>query len=94
MFDLLIRADLLPDNTDALRVKSVTRELLATLKRGKLKFDWRKYQGTQAAVRVAIEQTLDDGLPEVCNATVLQQAADAVYAHFFGQYSRGSHDST
>ena len=63
VFDLLMRPS--PDLTDAERtqVKRVADELLATLKRGKLVLDWRKQQATRAAVRVAIEETLDR-LPE------------------------------
>lgn len=87
VFDLLVSADLPLSDANEMQVKGVAKTLLETLKRDKLKLDWRKFQGTRAAVRIAIERALDDSLPEVYDATFFQQAADAVYEHVFEQYS-------
>jgi type I restriction enzyme R subunit len=85
VFDLLMRPS--PDLTDAERtqVKRVADELLATLKRGKLVLDWRKQQATRAAVRVAIEETLDR-LPEAYTRQIYAQKCDTVYQHVFDSY--------
>ena len=87
VFDLLVSADLPLSDADEKQVEGVAKTLLETLKREKLKLDWRKYQGTRAAVRVATERALDDSLPEVYDAAFFQQAANAVYEHVFEQYS-------
>ncbi len=67
------------------QVKKVADELLATLKRGKLVLDWRKQQATRAAVRVAVEETLDR-LPEAFTRQIYAQKCDAVYQHVFDSY--------
>ncbi len=41
-------------------VKRIARNLLRILKEEKLVLDWRKSQRTRAAVRVAIEEALDN----------------------------------
>ncbi len=90
VFDLLMRPS--PGLTDAERtqVKRVADELLATLKRGKLVLDWRKQQATRAAVRVAIEETLDR-LPEAYTRQIYAQKCDTVYQHVFDSYWDDGH---
>jgi type I restriction enzyme R subunit len=90
VFDLLMRPA--PDLTEAekLEVKRVADELLATLKRGKLVLDWRKQQATRAAVRVAIEETLDR-LPNAFERQIYAQKCDAVYQHVFDSYWDDGH---
>ena len=63
MFDLLTRPE--PDLTDSEKnkVKSVAQKLLMTLKQEKLVLDWRKQQQSRAAVKLAVEKILDEGLP-------------------------------
>ena len=85
VFDLLMRpAPPLSDNEKS-QVKRVAEELLAILKRDKLVLDWRKQQGTRAAVRVAVEETLDR-LPEAFTRQLYAQKCDAVYQHVFDSY--------
>jgi type I restriction enzyme, R subunit len=60
-------------------------ELLSTLKRGKLVLDWRKQQATRAAVRVAVEETLDQ-LPGTFTRKIFAEKCDAVYQHVFDSY--------
>ena len=58
----------------------------ATLDQGdKIVLDWRKQQGTRAAVRVAVEETLDR-LPEAFTRQLYAQKCDAVYQHVFDSY--------
>ena len=61
------------------------RELLETLKREKLVLDWQKTQATRAAVRVAVEDKLDE-LPVVFTREIYTQKCDAIYQHIFESY--------
>jgi type I restriction enzyme R subunit len=90
VFDLLTRPA--PDLTDDERsqVKNVADDLLHVLKRGKLVLDWRKQQATRAAVRVAIEETLDR-LPDAYERQIYAQKCDAVYQHVFDSYWDDGH---
>ena len=63
IFDLLVRPAPELSDDEKSQVKRVAEELLTVLKRRKLVLDWRKEQATRAAVRVAVEETLDR-LPE------------------------------
>ena len=90
IFDLLTRpAPELSDDETA-QVKSVAEELLAVLKRGKIVLDWRKEQNTRAAVRVAVEETLDR-LPEKYTRQIYAQKCDVVYQHVFDCYWDDGH---
>ena len=73
-----------------MQVKKVADELLAILKRNKLVLDWRKQQFTRAAVRVAVEETLDR-LPEAFTRQIYAQKCDAVYQHVFDSYWDDGH---
>ena len=85
VFDLLMKPA--PELSDAekTQVKTVAEELLAILKRDKIVLDWRKQQATRAAVRVAVEETLDR-LPEAFTRQIYAQKCDAVYQHVFDAY--------
>jgi type I restriction enzyme R subunit len=85
IFDLLMRPA--PELTEAekAQVKTVAEDLLVTLKRGKIVLDWRKEQNTRAAVRVAVEETLDR-LPEKFTRQIYAQKCDVVYQHVFDSY--------
>ena len=90
IFDLLMRpAPELSDDEKA-QVKRVAEELLAVLKRSKIVLDWRKEQNTRAAVRVAVEETLDR-LPEKFTRQLYAQKCDAVYQHVFDCYWDDGH---
>jgi type I restriction enzyme R subunit len=90
IFDLLMRpAPELSDNEQG-QVKNVAEELLAILKRDKIVLDWRKEQSTRAAVRVAVEETLDR-LPEKFTRPVYAQKCDVVYQHVFDSYWDDGH---
>jgi type I restriction enzyme R subunit len=90
VFDLLMRpAPELSENEKG-QVKRVAEELLGVLKRGKIVLDWRKEQSTRAAVRVAVEETLDR-LPEKFTRQIYAQKCDAVYQHVFDSYWDDGH---
>ena len=63
IFDLWTQPDITLTEKDKLEIKKVAKELLSTLKQEKLVLDWRRRQQTKAAVKVAIEEALDQ-LPE------------------------------
>jgi type I restriction enzyme R subunit len=71
-------------------VKRVAEELLTVLKRNKIVLDWRKQQATRAAVRVAVEETLDQ-LPEKFTRQLYAQKCDVVYQHVFDSYWDDGH---
>jgi type I restriction enzyme R subunit len=86
LFDLLTKPQI--DMTDAERdkVKATARELLATLKAGKLVLDWRKRQQARAEVRVTIEKLLDQGLPRAYTPKLFEQKTAAVFQHVYDAY--------
>lgn len=85
IFDLLMRPAPELSEDEKAQVKRVAEELLALLKRDKIVLDWRKEQSTRAAVRVAVEETLDR-LPEKFTRHLYSQKCDAVYQHVFDSY--------
>ena len=68
------------------QVKATARELLVTLKAGKLALDWRKRQQARADVRVTIEKTLDQGLPRAYTPELYEQKTTAVFQHVYDSY--------
>jgi len=90
IFDLLMRPAPELSENEKTQVKRVAEELLAVLKRGKIVLDWRKEQATRAAVRVAVEETLDR-LPERFTRQIYAQKCDIVYQHVFDSYWDDGH---
>ena len=88
VFDLLTRPAL-PEHelTEEEReeVKAVSKKLLDTLKQEKLVLDWRKRQQSRAAVRLAIENILDE-LPGCYTLEIYAQKCEAVYQHIYESY--------
>jgi hypothetical protein len=70
-------------DADRDKVKSIARELLATLKAEKLALDWRKRQQSRAEVRVTIETLLDQGLPRVYTPELCEKKTTAVFQHVY-----------
>ena len=85
VFDLLMRPAPELSEDEKCQVKRVAEELLDVLKRDKIVLDWRKEQATRAAVRVAVEETLDR-LPDAFTRPIYAQKCDAVYQHVFDSY--------
>jgi len=61
---------------------------LLTLKQEKLVLDWRRRQQSKAAVKVAIEEALDQ-LPESYSTEAYQRKCQEVYQHLYECYSLG-----
>lgn len=89
VFDILTRPRVKMSDADRERVKATARELLTTLKAGKFALDWRKKQQACAAVRVAIEEHLDGGLPGAYTPDLFQQKTAAVFQHVYASYFGG-----
>ncbi len=90
IFDLLMRPAPELSEAEKVQVKKVADELLTILRRDKIVLDWRKQQSTRAAVRVAVEETLDR-LPEAFTRQLYAQKCDAVYQHVFDSYWDDGH---
>lgn len=86
IFDLLTKPDITLTEKEKLAVKNVAKELLSTLKQEKLVLDWRRRQQSKAAVKVAIEEILDQ-LPESYSTEVYQRKCEEVYQHVYESYS-------
>jgi type I restriction enzyme R subunit len=86
LFDLLTKPQIELSKADREKVKATARELLATLKAGKLVLDWRKRQQARAEVRVTIEKLLDQGLPKVYTPELFEQKTTAVFQHVYDAY--------
>jgi len=86
VFDILTRPgpDLTEKETEA--IKKVCKEMLAKLKTEKLVLDWRKRRTSRAAVRVAIEEMLDSGLPEKYTVDLFEQKCGALFQHLLEKY--------
>ena len=88
VFDLLTRPAL-PEleltEMERDEVKTVSKKLIKTLKQGKLVLDWRKRQKSLAAVRITIDEILDE-LPECYTPQIYTQKCEAVYHHIYDSY--------
>ena len=85
ILDILTRPapELTTEERDEL--KKVAKQLLAKLK-GLLVLDWRKRQTSQARVRDAIKDLLDEGLPRAYTPELYQQKCSSVYEHIYESY--------
>jgi type I restriction enzyme, R subunit len=66
-------------------VKKIAHDLLETLTKEKLVLDWRKRQQTRQAVRVCIEEVLDQ-LPPVYSTDLFQKKCELAYQHVYDSY--------
>lgn len=85
VFDLITKPDMILTSKEEAQVKKIARELLDVLKREKLVLDWRKTQSRRAAVRVAVEDKLDE-LPPLFTKDIYRKKCDVVYQHLFENY--------
>ena len=85
IFDILTRPA--PELSDAERaeVKKVARELLARLKQ-LLVLNWRQKAGARAQLKLAIEDTLDTGLPRGFDKPLFEQKCSAIFEHVYESY--------
>ncbi len=85
IFDILTRpAPELSDDERA-EVKKVARELLARLNEV-LVINWRKKSTACSKLRLAIEDTLDTGLPRAYSPELYTEKCAAVFEHVYESY--------
>jgi type I restriction enzyme R subunit len=82
VFDILTRPgpNLSPEERE--EVKKVARQLLQRLQT-LLVVDWRQKAQARSQVRLAIEDSLDDGLPRAYSPELYHQKCSAVFEHVF-----------
>ncbi len=85
IFDLLTKPEASLTNTEQQEVKKIATQLLTTLKREKLGLDWRKRQQSRAAVKLAIEEVLEQ-LPPSYSSDVYESKCQDVYQHIYDSY--------
>jgi type I restriction enzyme R subunit len=85
IFDLLTRPE--PELTaeERAEVKKVARLLLDRLKE-LLVLNWRQKAAARATLRLAIEDTLDKGLPSVYSPALYSKKCSAVFEHLYESY--------
>ena len=85
VFDILTRPG--PELSTAERdeVKKVARQVLERLK-ALLALDWRRQTQARAKVRLAIEDTLDSGLPETYTRELFSSKCSALFEHVYESY--------
>jgi type I restriction enzyme R subunit len=89
IFDVLTRPGPALSPEEREEVKKVAKELLGRL-RALLVIDWRKRSGSLAQVRIAIEDTLDGGLPRTYTPDLFKQKCGALFEHVFENLGRAS----
>jgi type I restriction enzyme R subunit len=85
MFDILTRPA--PELSAAERdeVKKVAKELLTRLKQ-LLVLNWRQKAAARSTLKLAIEDTLDSGLPRAYSPELFTQKCSAVFEHVYESY--------
>ena len=85
IFDILTRPapELSGRERDA--VKKLARELLAKLK-ALLVLDWRQKSSARSQLKLAIEDTLDGGLPRAYTPEIYAAKCAAVFEHVYERY--------
>ena len=86
LFDILTKPRLDLSDKETTQVKKAAKYLLEVLRREKLVLDWRKFQQSRAAVKISIEDVLDEGLPESFPQELFEHKVEAVYQHVFDSY--------
>ena len=85
IFDILTRPAPELSTDERAEVKKVARELLGRLK-DLLVLNWRTKGTARAQLKLAIEDTLDAGLPRAYTPELYQQKCSAVFEHVFESY--------
>jgi type I restriction enzyme R subunit len=86
IFDILTRPAPELGTDERSEVKKVARELLTRLKQ-LLVINWRQKSAARAQLRLAIEDVLDTGLPQIYSPELYQQKCSAVFEHVYESYA-------
>jgi len=85
VFDILTRSAPELSAEERAEVKKVARELLSRIKK-LLVLNWRQKSTARSQLKLAIEDTLDGGLPRVYSRDLYQQKCSAVFEHVYESY--------
>jgi type I restriction enzyme R subunit len=85
IFDILTRPAPELSADERAEVKTVARELLERLKQ-LLVLNWRQKAAARSALRLAIEDALDSGLPPAYTPELYSQKCSAVFDHVYESY--------
>ncbi|MFL6234292.1 MAG: type I restriction endonuclease subunit R [Thermoanaerobaculia bacterium] len=85
IFDILTRPAPELSTDERAEVKKVARELLERLKQ-LLVLNWRQKAAARSALRLAIEDALDSGLPRAYTPEIYRQKCSAVFEHVYESY--------
>ncbi len=85
IFDILTRPAPELSTEERTEVKKVARVLLGRLKE-LLVLNWRQKSSARAQLRLAIEDTLDTGLPRAYTPDVYRQKCSALFEHVYESY--------
>jgi len=85
IFDILTRPALELSTDERTEVKKVAADLLARLKE-LLVLNWRHKAAARSALKLAIEDTLDSGLPRAYSPEMYKQKCSAVFEHVYESY--------
>jgi len=85
IFDILTRPAPELDAEERAEVKKVARELLARLK-ALLILNWRQKAAARSSLKLAIEDTLDSGLPRAYTPDIYRQKCSALFEHVYESY--------
>lgn len=85
IFDILIQPPPELSEKERAEVKKIGRALLVRLKE-MLVLNWRQKASARSALRLAIEDALDDGLPEAYSPELYRQKCSTVFEHIYESY--------
>ena len=85
IFDILTRPAPELNTEERAEVKKVARELLARLKQ-LLVLNWRQKSAARSQLRLAIEDTLDSGLPRAYTPELYQKKCAVLFEHVYESY--------
>ena len=85
VFDILTRPGPELSTEERDEVKKVARQLLDRLN-ALLVLDWRKRLSARAQIRLAIEDTLDEGLPRRYTKEIYDTKCEALFEHVYESY--------
>ncbi len=85
LFDILTRPAPELSAAERAEVKKVARDLLSRIK-ALLVLNWRQKAAARSALRLAIEDTLDSGLPRAYVPEIYRRKCDALFLHVYEKY--------
>ncbi len=85
IFDILTRPAPELNTEERAEVKKVARELLARLKQ-LLVLNWRQKSAARSQLKLAIEDTLDSGLPRAYTPELYQKKCSILFEHVYESY--------